>query len=136
VIVFDTNVVSEPLRPAPDGRVLAWMVEAAEPALTAVTVGEMLRGAESLPAGRRRRDLLDAIDSVLATWGLVLPYDAAAARGFASLCAEAKALGRGLSVEDAMIAGICLARGAALATRDTKDFDWMGLTVVNPWDLP
>ncbi|MDR0415860.1 MAG: type II toxin-antitoxin system VapC family toxin [Propionibacteriaceae bacterium] len=135
MIVFDTNVVSEPLRPTPHHGVLRWMGAVAEPALTAVTMGELLRGAESLPAGRRRQDLLAAIEATLATWAVVLPYDTAAARCFAALCAKAKSLGRGLSVEDAMIAATCVSRGATLATRNSKDFDWMGLTVVNPWEL-
>lgn len=135
MIVLDTNVLSEPVRAHPDASVLGWLMSQTEPlALTAVNVGELLTGVELLPDGHRRAALSEAIESLLAVHAdNVLPYDERAARRYAELAALRRRKGRPLSVEDGMIAAICLANGAMLATRNVQDFASLGLELVDPW---
>jgi predicted nucleic acid-binding protein len=135
VIILDTNILSEPLRARPEPVVLRWLAEIAEDTvLTSVTVGEILTGVRRLPPGRRREGLLAAIETTLTTFAdQVLPYDEPAARCYAQLQELRRAAGHALSVEDGMIAAICRVRGAILATRNTKDFDGLGVELINPW---
>lgn len=136
MIVLDTNVLSEPLRRSPEPAVLAWLSESTETfALSAVSVGELLTGMRLLPLGRRRDALAEAIESLLDSFSdAVLNYDDHAARAYAELTERSRRAGQAVGVEDGMIAGICLANGATLATRNVKDFDGLGLDLVNPWD--
>ena len=135
MIVLDTNVLSEPLNRQPDEHVLAWLASLDEEAgVTAVSVGELLTGVRALPVGRRREGLLAAIEATLQTFaGSVLAYDEAAARHYARLQELRRAAGRLLAVEDGMIAAICIARGTTLATRNTTDFNGLGLDLIDPW---
>jgi toxin FitB len=135
MIVLDTDVLSEPMRLRPDARVLAWLTGLEEEsAVTSVTVGELLTGIRTLPEGRRRDGLLAAVEATLGTFaGSVLAYDDAAARRCAQLHEVRRAAGRPLSVEDGMIAAICLVAGATLATRDASGFAGLGLELVDPW---
>jgi predicted nucleic acid-binding protein len=138
VIVLDTNVLSEPLRAQPDPGVLAWLEGLSDSvALTSVSVGEILTGVRRLPPGRRRDGLLAEVDRTFTLFAAhVLPYDEPAARVYAELQAKSRAAGHPLSVEDGMIAAICRSRGVALATRNVKDFQGLGLDLVNPWSQP
>lgn len=135
MIALDTNVLSEPLKQRPDERVLDWLEGLEDEAVvTAVTVGELLTGVRALPEGRRRTDLLEAIELTLQTFaGSVLPYDDVAARRYSLLQETRRRAGRPLAVEDGMIAAICLTHGAALATRNTTDFEGLDLDTVDPW---
>jgi toxin FitB len=137
MIVLDTNVLSEPLKTRPDERVLTWLSSLDDvAAVTAVSVGELLTGVRALPAGRRREGLLEAIESTLRTFaGAVLAYDEVAARHYARLQEVRRAAGRPLAVEDGMIAAICTARGATLATRNTTDFSGLDLDLIDPWSI-
>ena len=134
MIVLDTNVLSEPLRPRPDARVLAWLGALDdETAVTSVSVGELLVGVRALPMGRRRAGLLDAIEMTLRTFaGSVLAYDESAARHYARLQEQRRAAGRALTVEDGMIAATCLAHDAVLATRNTADLAGLGVELIDP----
>ena len=134
MIVLDTNVLSEPLRPEPDQRVLSWLASHPIAAVTAVSVGELLGGVLRLPTGRRREALATSIREALDGAGEILPYDEPAARVFAEIQDARRRMGRPLSTEDGMIAAICLARGASLATRNISDFDGLGVELVNPWE--
>ncbi|HEY0260392.1 MAG TPA: type II toxin-antitoxin system VapC family toxin [Lacisediminihabitans sp.] len=136
MIVLDTNVLSEPLRAQPDPRVLGWFAALTEETtLTAISVGEILIGVRRLPEGRRRSGLTAAIDRLLASYAdQVMPYDEPAARVYAGLQESRRAAGRPLSVEDGMIAAVCLHRGARLATRNVRDFDGLGVDLINPWE--
>ena len=138
MIVLDTNLLSEPLRRNPEPAVLDWLAQSTEAfALSAVSVGELLTGVHFLPIGRRREALGAAIESLLESFaGAVLNYDERAARAYAELKERSRNAGRPIGVEDGMIAAICIANGAALATRNVKDFDGLGIDVVNPWDSP
>ena len=135
MIILDTNVLSEPLHARSEPAVLAWLAALTDTvALTAISVGEILTGVRLLPAGRRRDGLTDAIEKVLAVHAdQVLPYDEPAARSYARLQESRRAAGHPLSVEDGMIAAICLERGAVLATRNVKDFAGLGVELINPW---
>jgi predicted nucleic acid-binding protein len=138
VIVLDTNVLSEPLRERPDDGVLAWLSSVdSDVTATAVSIGELLVGARRLPQGRRRDGLLAAIDGIATSFeDQVLPYDLGASRRYAAMQADRRSAGRPLSTEDGMIAAICAENEATLATRNVRDFDGLGVVLINPWDLP
>lgn len=134
MIVVDTNVLSEAMLPEPNRAVVAWAASVTF-TTTAITVGELRRGIARLPDGTRKRHLDTTADAVLAKLGPhgVLPYDEPAARRYGDLTAVREAAGRPIGTADAQIAAICLSRGATLATRNTRDFELIGLDVVNPW---
>ena len=136
MIVVDTNVLSEPFRRLPEPRVVAWLDAAgSEVAITTVTVGELLFGALRLPDGRRRSELLDSIEQLVAQAGdRVLPFDQSAARSYGRLRAERESAGRPAGSEDLLIGSVCLARGLPLATRNVRHFEGFGIDMVNPWD--
>lgn len=136
MIVIDTNVLSEPLRPRPSPRVLEWLSSVDDEVfLTSVTVGEILRGVRMLPEGRRRRELLAGVDALVNRFHhRVLGYDLPAAERFALLDEARRRDGRVMSVEDGMIAAICLIHGARLATRNRRDFEGLDLEIVDPWE--
>ena len=137
MILLDTNVVSEPLRPAPDERVIAWID--AQPVetlfLSAITVAEMRAGVALLPAGRRRTGLQQSLETrVLALFaGRVLPFDLACTRAYAALMSTARAAGLAIASADGYIAAIATANGLAVATRDTGPFKAAGCAVIDPW---
>lgn len=137
MIVLDTNVISETVRARPSPTVLRWLQDSGEAfAVTTVSIGELLTGVRFLPHGKRRDGLLSAIEDVLLRWAVSLPYDEAAARIYAAMREAARGHGRGLRVEDGMIAAICVAHGASLATRNVADFDFLPVSTVNPWEAP
>lgn len=134
MIVLDTNVLSEAVRERPSPVVLRWLESREEPfAVTAISVGELLTGVRLLPRGKRRNGLMTAIEQVLLLSPVCLPYDERAASAYAVMQEQAHALGRGLSVEDGMIAAICAAHGASLATHNMADFDFLPVPTLNPW---
>lgn len=132
MIVFDTNVLSEPLRPAPDAGVLRWMRAQSRVVVTAVSVAELLTGARALPEGARRERLVSAITGIL-TGTSVLSFDEAAAHAYAAMQEMRRRSGRPLSVEDGMIAAITAVHGATLATRNIADFVGLGIPLIDPW---
>ncbi|MDR1441247.1 MAG: type II toxin-antitoxin system VapC family toxin [Bifidobacteriaceae bacterium] len=137
MIILDTNVVSEPLRPAPEPAVVAWLdAQAADSLyLTAVTVAELRLGAALLPAGKRRDAVQDAIekDVIAGFAGRILAFDLGCSQPYADMVARARAAGQPVSTADAIIAAIAAANGMAVATRDTRPFGAIGLKVFNPW---
>jgi predicted nucleic acid-binding protein len=137
VIVLDTNVLSELIRPRPDPGVVDWLRGQARSRLftTAISRGEMLLGVLALPDGQRKRRLQQEVLGIFAAdmAGRVLPYDGDAADAHAEFAAMRRAQGRPICQYDAMIAGIVRSRGAMLATRNVRDFEGCGLTLVDPW---
>jgi len=136
MIVLDTNVVSEAMKPEPAAAVQAWLnAQTAETLyLSSVTLAELLYGIACLPAGRRKLALGEALDGLLALFaGRVLGFDTDAAHCYADLAARARAAGRGFPTPDGYIAAIATAKGYAVATRDTAPFDAAGVHVINPW---
>ncbi len=137
MIIADTNVVSEFMRDQPDPHVLGWAqrLGPTEVTICVVTVEEIERGLGSLPAGRRRTALDQRWQQLLRrfTEGIAT-YDVPAAQATAHVLVEAAGSGHPMALADAQIAGICLARGDQLATRNTKDFGHIrGLNLVNPF---
>lgn len=134
MIVLDTNVLSEPFKADAEEAVLIWIAAQDEITTTAVTVAELLTGARRLSPGRRRDDFLVGIERALSAFpASVLPFDEAAARKYAEMQESRRSAGVPLSVEDGMIAATCSSRSLALATRNTKDFEGLGLRLVDPW---
>lgn len=136
MIVLDTNVLSEPLKKAPDTRVIDWLRRHARDDLviTAISVGELHTGVRFLPVGKRRTDLQLAIDRAIDLYeDRVLSYDLKAARLYGHVRELSRSQGHAITVEDAMIASLCWRENATLATRNIKDFTQLGITLTNPW---
>lgn len=137
MIVLDTNVVSEPLRPAPDQRVLDW-INRQQPQtlyLTTVNVAELLAGIEKMPLGRRRSDLHHlVVGKVVPLFeGRILAFDRRAAEVFAQVSTQAQVAGNQMDFADAAIAAIASANGFGVATRNVRDFRHTGVAVIDPW---
>jgi toxin FitB len=137
VIVLDTNVVSELMKPMPEPRVLAWLRKhrLQELFLTSLTEAELWFGVELLPAGKRRNEIGVRVRTTLEQdfAGRILDFDRQAAREFGRLHAAQRRSGRLPPLSDAMISAIASARQFAVATRNVRDFTQAGLTVFNPW---
>ncbi len=137
MIVLDTDVLSELMRAQAEPAVIDWLdrQEQDSLAVTAVTVAELLYGIARLPDGRRKNGLQDAalrmLDEELAD--RVLPFDEDAAVHYAALVSQRDRAGRPISMADAQIAAICRQHAAALATRNSKDFEGVGIVLANPW---
>ena len=137
MIVLDTNVVSELMRPSPDSGVVDWVARQAALDLhvSAISEAELRYGAEVLPKGRRRNGLLVEIEGMLREdfGGRVIPFDSYAAKAYAAIAAARRAAGRPISHADCQIAAIARALGASVATRDVDGFEECGIEVINPW---
>jgi len=137
MILLDTNVISELVRPAPDPAVLAYVrALAPETAFTAaVCEAEINYGLARLPAGRRREDLAARIATLFASGfqNQILPFDSLCASHYGAIRSAREAAGRPITVEDAMIAATACAHGATVATRNVDDFQGCGAEVVDPW---
>jgi predicted nucleic acid-binding protein len=137
MIILDTNVLSELMKPEPAGQVVGWM--AAQPAAslytTSITQAEILHGLMLLPPGRRRRALEAAATSMFSEdfGGRILGFGTDAAPQYARIASDRRRAGRPISHFDAQIAAIARSTGAAIATRNTADFDGAGVTLVDPW---
>lgn len=137
MILLDTNTVSEPMRPRPDPKVLAWLdAQAAESLyLSTVSLAELLLGVESLPAGKRRKVLAAALDrQIIALFGdRIVPFDLKAAESYAKIVARARRRGHPIAMADAQIAAIAASHRLSVATRDETPFHAAGVPVINPW---
>jgi toxin FitB len=137
MIVLDTNVLSEVLKPAPKPEVLRWLARQEPLAVftTTITVAEMFYGVEALPNGKRRERLARVVEEIL--WhdfrGRILSFDENAAKLFAFVATAREAKGRPVSQMDAMIAAICRAHRATPATRNESGFAHCGISLINPW---
>ncbi len=139
MILVDANVVSEPLRGAPEPRVAAWLDEQALETLylSAMTVAELRFGLRSLPTGHRRNRLHEDLEGHILPMfaGRVLSFDLLASQAYAALMAQAKSEGRTIPVSDGYIAATAAANGMMVATRDTAPFKAAGLKTVDPWTV-
>ncbi|KAB7591303.1 type II toxin-antitoxin system VapC family toxin [Verminephrobacter eiseniae] len=137
MILLDTNVISEPLRPSPEARVSDWID--AQPLetlyLSAMTVAGLRAGVALMPTGKRRTALHEHLQKrVLPMFaGRVLPFDLACISAYAELMAKVRKAGIGIETADACIAALDFANGFTVATRDTSPFQAAGLDVINPW---
>jgi toxin FitB len=136
MILLDTNVISEAMKPEPAAAVRIWLdAQAAETLyLSSITIAELTFGIGSLPGGRRRDWLSAALDGVLALFAdRTLSFDMNAARRYGELAARARAAGRGFPTPDGYIAAIAATHHFAVATRDTSAFAAAGLDVIDAW---
>ena len=135
MILLDTNVLSELVKPQPDPRVVNWARRsAAALALPTIAVAEMAFGIEKLLEGRRRDELLEALRRLVTEFAdRLFDFNVNAALAYGRILAQARRLGRPMALPDALIAAIAQANGCALATRNVKDFTSTGLELVNPW---
>jgi toxin FitB len=138
MIMLDTNVLSELMRPKPSPRVVAWVARqpATELFTTSITEAEVFYGIELLTKGKRRERLLAAAEAMFAEdlAGRIFGFESDTARVFSKIAAHRRGLGRPISHADAQIAAIAQVRGAKLATRNVTDFEDCGLDVVDPWN--
>jgi toxin FitB len=135
MIVVDTNVVSELMRPSPSAVVVGW-VRGNERELytTSITVAEIGYGIERLADGRRKQVLRSTAEEVFADFSeRVLAFDAEAAVVYATIVSGRDRAGLPIDGFDAQIASICTVHRAALATRNAKDFQETGIDVIDPW---
>ncbi|KNX37316.1 type II toxin-antitoxin system VapC family toxin [Luteipulveratus halotolerans] len=137
MIVLDTNVVSEMMRARPHAQVASWLdaIDAGDVGVSGIVAAELRAGVAVLPPGQRREHLGLRLTDLLGALGrAVLPFDAKAAGHYGEVMSARRRLGRPVDPLDAQIAATCLAHGATLATRNVKDFEGVGLTLVDPWD--
>jgi len=138
--LLDTNIISETVRPKPEQRVLDWLEHQSpeELYLSAMTIGELMRGACKVKEETRRDKLTKWIEEDLRRQfeTRLLPFDDPAARVWGELLGNGDRTGKTPSAFDAQIAAIAIDRGLALVTRNVRDFDKFDLQILNPWDEP
>ena len=139
MLVLDTNVICELMRPKPDASVVAWVGACPGGSLftTTVTEAELRYGLALLPAGTRRQRLIDAFDHMMAEDFVrrILPFDRSAARAYADIVVGRRLSGHPIAQFDAQIAAIARSRDAGVVTRNERDFSDCGIDVINPWSL-
>lgn len=138
MLILDTNVLSELMHDSPDPGVLRWFstLMRQDVFTTAITEGEMRVGAARLPVGKRAERIIAGLHAMFAIdfKDRILPFSSSATPHLAAVVAARMASGRPIEFADSLIAAICLLHGAELATRNTKDFDCIGISLLNPWD--
>lgn len=139
-IVLDTNVVSELLRPTPEAAVIAW-VDRQNPEwlfITTIVEAELRGGAANTPEVEKRDRLIREVDTIINAYfaGRILPFDSAAAQAYADILADrGSPIQRPIIRADLMIAAIARSYGAAVATRNVRDFADCGVPLINPWEM-
>ncbi|CAI1109183.1 Probable ribonuclease FitB [Serratia rubidaea] len=140
MIILDTNVISETLRPKPHYNVISWLNEKdnSELYLSAIVVAELFSGIACMPDGKRQQALrLRLAEAIQINFDeQILPFDALCAMQYAELMGRNQRQGTPMSAPDAQIAATCLQYGATLATRNTKDFLHCGIELIDPWQVP
>ena len=140
MIILDTNVVSEPLKPLPNPVVVDWLNSQAPATLfiTSINLAELLSGVETMPLGKRRDALMQALSTQVSTLfeNRVLHFDTSAAHSFGACLAGAQAQGNPVGFADCAIAAIAKTQGLMVATRNVRDFQGTGVEVINPWAAP
>jgi predicted nucleic acid-binding protein len=136
MIVLDTNIISEVVKPQPNAKILAWL--GSQPIgtlyLTSITIAESLFGLAAMPDGSKKTQLSNAINEIIGVYqNRVLPFDTNAARRYAALAATARKKGRGFPKPDGYIAAIAAEHGFIVASRDTAPYEAVGVNVLNPW---
>ena len=135
--VFDTNVLSELMRPAPNTAITSWVAEQTTSTLylTAVSEAELRYGLAIMPPGRRRDGLAQGLERMLRTGfaNRILPFDSSAAYTYAEIAAARRALGRPMPEANCQIAAIARSRDIAVVTRNVRDFADTGIGVIDPW---
>ena len=134
--LLDTNVLSELTREVPHPGVIAFLAEQEDLWLPSLVVHELEYGVQLLPQGRRRDHLQALLTSIVSTYAdRILPLDRPAAESAARLRAQARRMGRPLDLGDALIAGIAQSNVLTIASRNVRDFDYVDVTVISPWEV-
>jgi predicted nucleic acid-binding protein len=137
MILLDTNVLSEPWKPAPDIAVLTWLDAQAIETLfiSVISIAELRFGIASMPSGKRQTILHDRLEGeVLPIFdGRILPFNLGASQFYADLMASSRTSGKAIGKADGYIAATAAENHLAVATRDTSPFEAAGLIVINPW---
>ena len=136
MIILDTNIISEFMKPNPDEKVWSWADTLDRQAIvtTAITSAEILFGINIMPSGKRQAQLLKALEALLVEdIAEILPFDQAAAEAYAILSVDLRNKGRPVGEYNCMIAAIATVYDAKLATRNTKHFGECGIELVNPF---
>ena len=134
--LLDTNVLSEMTREVPHPGVIAFLAEQEDLWLPSLVVHELEYGVQLLPQGRRRDHLQALLTSIVATYAdRILALDGPAAESAARLRAQARRMGRPLDLGDALIAGTAQSNALTIATRNVRDFDYVDVTVISPWEV-
>jgi predicted nucleic acid-binding protein len=137
--LLDTCVLSEFVKPAPDGAVLAWVDSRAENDLfvAAMTLAELRRGVARLPVSRRKSELSVWLENLQASLGeQILPFTGDTAGYWGEMCARVEAVGKPMAAFDSIIAATAVEHGLALVTRNVQDFAAAPLMLINPWEQP
>lgn len=138
MILLDTNVISEPLRPQPNARVVAWLdsLMLEDVYLSAITVAELRLGIALLPDGKKKIVLHERLEqSILPLFaGRILPFDEPIAAMYAQIRSYAKTQGKAIAAADGYIAATAKQHRLTAATRDTSPFFAAGVAVFNPWE--
>jgi predicted nucleic acid-binding protein len=137
MILLDTNVLSEPMKPQPERRVLAWFdaQQITTLYISSTALAELLEGVERMPQGKRRDAVANTVQRMLDTLigPRVLAYDEAAAKYYASSVVTAGRRGLDVKLGDGQIAAVAAVNGFSVATRDITPFVAMGVPVIDPW---
>lgn len=132
--LLDTNILSELGKPQPDPKLLQFVAQQGQTWLSIITIHELEYGLNLLPEGNRRSQLAETIQLLLNQYiAFVLPIQQAEASQAARLRAQAKQQGRMIHLADALIAGTALVHGLTIATRNSKDFENLGVELINPF---
>ena len=137
MLILDTNVVSELMRPAPDARVVSWVDSqpASSQFITTITEAELRFGVAVLAAGQRKKRLGELLEEMFRQEFAerILPFDRGAAAAYAPIVAGRRKAGQPIAQFDAQIAAVAASRGAAVVTRNEADFFDCGIEAINPW---
>ncbi len=133
-VLLDTNVLSELVRPKPDPKVQAFVRTQTDPLISALTIHEIVFGAERASDPARRAKLIAWVAAIEGQFaGRIVDIDANVAEQAGRLRANAATQGANTDPIDALIAACAIVRGASVATRNIRDFAPLGVSVVNPW---
>lgn len=140
MIVLDTNVVSEALKPGRDPAVIAWLDQQSVETLflSATSLAELLIGIAIMPDGKRKSTISAALDSLITRLfdTRILPFDEGAAMAYSQLVSAARAQGKAISMPDGQIGAIASVHNFSVATRDLAPFQALGVPVIDPWTAP
>jgi hypothetical protein len=137
MIILDTNIISASMMSNPDKRVISWLNSINEELLwiSSISIYEIQYVIELFPNGKKKIILSQSFNEMLKYdyKNRIIGFDKNAAIATAKISSESKKLGRNIDIRDTQIAGIAISHGAHIATRNTKDFDFNGLRVINPF---